>query len=82
MERKGDEPWSALYDERPYLTLNQWSVADVNGDPNQCGLAGSPTKVKAVQNIAFQAKESKTMTGSDADIEGLIKELLDDKIIG
>lgn len=82
MERKGDEPWSVLYDERPYLTLNQWSVADVNGDPNQCGLAGSPTKVKAVQNIAFQAKESKTMTGSDADIEGLIKELLDDKIIG
>ena len=54
----------------------------MNGDPNQCGLAGSPTKVKAVQNIAFQAKESKTMTGSDADIEGLIKELLDDKIIG
>ena len=82
MERKGDERRSALYDERPYLTLNQWSVADVNGDPNQCGLAGSPTKVKAVQNIAFQAKESKTMTGSDADIEGLIKELLDDKIIG
>ena len=82
MERKGDEPWSALYEERPYLTLNQWSVADVDGDPNQCGLAGSPTKVKAVQNIVFQAKESKTLTASDADVEGLIKELLDEKIIG
>ena len=82
MERKGDEPWSVLYEERPYLTLNQWSVADVDGDPNQCGLAGSPTKVKAVQNIVFQAKESKTLTASDADVEGLIKELLDEKIIG
>ena len=71
-----------LYDERPYLTLTQWSVADIDGDPEQCGLAGSPTKVKAVQNIAFQAKESKTLTDSDADVEGLIKELLDDKIIG
>ena len=81
-ERKGDEPWSALYAGRPYLTLNQWSVADVDGDPKQCGLAGSPTKVKAVQNIAFQAKESKTLTGSDADVESLIKELLDEKIIG
>ena len=74
--------YSYLYEERPYLTLNQWSVADVDGDPNQCGLAGSPTKVKAVKNIVFQAKESKTLTAADADIEGMIKELLNEKIIG
>ena len=82
MERPEDDPRAALYAERPYLTLNQWSVADVDGDPSQCGLAGSPTKVKSVVNIVFQAKESKTLTGSDADVEGLIKELLDEKIIG
>ena len=82
MERKGDEPWSNLYEERPYLTLNQWSVADVDGDEVQCGLSGSPTKVKSVQNIVFQAKESKTLTGSDEDVEGLGKELLGEKIIG
>jgi electron transfer flavoprotein beta subunit len=73
---------SELSAERPYLKLNQWSVADVDGDPSQCGLSGSPTKVKTVQNIVFQAKESKTLTASDADVEGLIKELLDEKIIG
>lgn len=72
----------ALYAERPYLTLNQWSVADVDGDPNQCGLSGSPTKVKAVKNIVFQAKESKTLTSADEDINGLVQELLDEKIIG
>ena len=82
MERKGDEPWTNLYEERPYLTLNQWSVADVDGDPAQCGLSGSPTKVKAVKNIVFQAKESKTLTSSDEDIDGLMKELLDESIIG
>ena len=82
MERTGEEPWSALYEQRPYLTLNQWSVADVDGDPQQCGLSGSPTKVKTVQNIVFQAKESKTLTSSDADVESMIKELLDEKIIG
>ena len=54
----------------------------MDGDPSQCGLAGSPTKVKSVQNIVFQAKECKTLTGADADIEGMIKELLDEKIIG
>ena len=82
LERTPDMPYQELYEERPYLTLTQWSVADVDGDPQQCGLSGSPTKVKAVQNIVFQAKESKTLTGSDADIEGMIKELLDEKIIG
>lgn len=82
IERPADDPRKELYEARPYLTLNQWSVADVDGDASQCGLAGSPTKVKAVKNIVFQAKESKTLTGSDADVESLVKELLDEKIIG
>ena len=71
-----------LYEQKPYLNLTQWSVADVDGDPDQCGGAGSPTKVKAVQNIVFQAKESKTLSSKDSDVEGLIKELLNEKIIG
>ena len=54
-----------LYEKRPYLNIPEWSVADVDGDLAQCGLSGSPTKVKAIQNIVFQAKESKTLTGSD-----------------
>lgn len=82
LERTPDMPYAELYETRPYLTLNQWSVADVDGDPQQCGLAGSPTKVKAVKNIVFQAKECKTLTSEDSQIEGLIKELLDEKIIG
>ena len=68
--------------DRPYLHIQEWSVADVDGDVTQCGLSGSPTKVKAIQNIVFQAKESKTLTGSDADIEELIVELLGNHTIG
>lgn len=82
LERPAEDPRADLYAERPYLTLTQWSVADVDGDPQQCGLAGSPTKVKTVQNIVFQTKESKTLTAADADVEGLIQELLNEKIIG
>ena len=62
--------------------MKQRSVADVDGDLTHCGLAGSPTKVKAVQNIVFKAKESKRLTGSDADEEGLVKELLESHTIG
>ena len=82
MERTPGMPYAELYEERPYLTLNQWSVSDVDGDPQQCGLSGSPTKVKAVQNIVFQAKECKRLSAADADIEGMVKELLSEKIIG
>lgn len=83
MERPAEGlPYAEEYDKKPYLTIAQWSVADVDGDLAQCGLAGSPTKVKAVQNIVFKAKESKRLTGSDADVESLVKELLDSHTIG
>ena len=82
LEVAEDDKRKGLRAERPYLNLTQWSVADVDGDPQQCGMSGSPTKVKEVQSIAFQAKESKSLTGADADIDGLIKELLNEKIIG
>ena len=75
-------PYADLYEQRPYLNITEWSVADVNGDTQQCGLSGSPTKVKKIENIVFQAKESKTLTGSDADVENLIVELLANHTIG
>lgn len=67
---------------RDYLTITEWGVADVDGDTAQCGLSGSPTKVKKVENIIFQAKESRSMTGSDEDIESLIVELINNHTIG
>lgn len=79
---EGDVPYAEEYERKPYLNITQWSVADVNGDVSQCGLSGSPTKVKTVQNIAFKAKESKVLTAADANVEGLVKELLNEKIIG
>ena len=82
LELTDDDTRKELRNARPELVLTQWSVADVDGDPNQCGLNGSPTKVKEVQSIAFQAKESKSLTADDADINALMQELLKDKIIG
>ena len=83
-ERKPEdaEKYEALIAKKPYLNIPQWGAADSDADPAQIGKAGSPTNVKAVKNIVFKAKESRTLTASDADVEGLIKELLDGKIIG
>lgn len=75
-------PYAEEYEKKPYLTLGQLNTADVDADLQQCGLSGSPTKVKAVQNIVFKAKENKVLTSSDADVEGLIQELLANHTIG
>ena len=71
-----------LYSSRPYLNLNEWSVVDVDADPKLCGLSGSPTKVKKIENVVFQAKESKRLTESDEEIEELMKELIRNHTIG
>lgn len=71
-----------LYSIRPYLNLEEWSVADVNADVASCGLSGSPTKVKKIENVVFQAKESKTLGASDVEIEELMVELINNHTIG
>ena len=73
---------TSLYEKRPYLNLGEWSAADVDADLSQTGLAGSPTKVKQVENVVFQAKESKRLTTADEDIDELMKELITNHTIG
>ena len=72
-----------LLDSRSYLNLFEWSAAEVNADPEQIGLTGSPTKVKNVVNVVFQAKESKRIEANDeAALEDLIKDLIANHTIG
>ena len=74
---------AVIVDARPYLELKEWSAAYVDADPAQIGLAGSPTKVKGIVNVVFQAKESKRLDGRDqAALEDLIKELITNHTIG
>ncbi len=76
------EALAPVIEKKPYLSINQWGAQDIEADPAQIGKAGSPTNVKTVKNIIFKAKESKTLTGSDADVENMMIELLNEKIIG
>jgi len=58
-------------------------VKEIEADPEQIGMAGSPTKVKTIVNVAFQAKEARRIdAAADAELEGLVKELIADHIIG
>ncbi|HAC20617.1 MAG TPA: electron transfer flavoprotein subunit beta [Porphyromonadaceae bacterium] len=82
-ERQADDTdYTELFSARPYLNLPEWSVADVNADVVQCGLSGSPTKVKKIENVVFQAKEHRCVNPTDDDINGLMKELIENHTIG
>ncbi|MCH5240291.1 MAG: electron transfer flavoprotein subunit beta/FixA family protein [Muribaculaceae bacterium] len=77
-----DEKKREFIAERPYLKIGEWSANDVNADLAQCGLAGSPTKVKSIQNVVFTAKEARKIENDDAELENLIIDLIANHTIG
>ena len=80
--RSTDEMILKLHEKRPYLTIPEWGVEDVGAEIDKIGLSGSPTKVKSVESIVLTAKEAKVLSGSDSDIEMMIKELIEQHTIG
>lgn len=77
-----DELFIKLNKEKTYLNIPEWNVEDLNADTTRIGLAGSPTKVKSVNSIVLTANETKHLTDSDSDIEGMINELIIHHTIG
>lgn len=74
--------YTELYNERPYLLIEEWTADDLKADENWLGLSGSPTKVKKIENVVFQHKEIKVIDSSDKEIEKLMKSLIETHIIG
>lgn len=76
------EDYMDLSNVRPYLNIPEWSVNEIESDPKMLGLSGSPTKVKQIENVVFQAKESRHLQSNDEEIEELVKELIANHTIG
>ncbi len=80
--KSADEVLLSLHEKRPYLTIPEWTVEDIDADMKKIGLSGSPTKVKSVENIVLTSSGSKIISDSDEDIETMIKELIEQHTIG
>jgi electron transfer flavoprotein beta subunit len=80
--QEASEDYISLVGERPYLNIAEWSVNDIETDVQQLGLSGSPTKVKKIENVVFQAKESKVITADDNGMDELMKELITNHTLG
>ncbi len=67
---------------RPYLNIVEWGVNNIEAKEEELGMLGSPTKVKKIDNVVFQAKDAKILTASDGDISALMQELISNHTIG
>lgn len=77
-----EDYYLSLRNDRCYLNIQEWGVSNLDVEPSELGLSGSPTKVKKIENIVFQAKEAKRLTGADTDIAALMQELVSSHTIG
>ena len=82
LQELGEDYYMQLLEAKSYLKINEWNVGDIDADPQQLGLLGSPTKVKQIENVVFQAKESRRLTASDGDIDSLMVELISSHTLG
>ena len=80
--QKENEDYTTLYNDRPDLNIPEWTVNDIETDAEQLGLTGSPTKVKSIENVVLQAKDSKVISALDAEIESMMIELINSHTIG
>lgn len=79
---EASEMQRSLFEARPYLQIAELTAADVKAELEQCGLLGSPTKVKTIENVVFQAKEARHYEANDEGISSLIVELIANHTIG
>ncbi len=82
MSEHAESDYAKIAAGKDYLKIMEWSAADVNPVDEQLGLSGSPTKVKRIENVVFQAKESKKLSSDDKDINELMVELIASHTLG
>lgn len=64
------------------LLIHEWDAAKVQADVNRIGLKGSPTKVKKIESVVLKAGKVVSIEPTDAGINGLIRELIEDHTLG
>ncbi len=68
--------------EEKGLLIPVWGADDIDVEPSRIGKAGSPTWVYKVQKVTLQSGESKSIAASENGIHELMRELIDDHVLG
>jgi electron transfer flavoprotein alpha/beta subunit len=80
-EFETEKAFEAYLTERG-LMITVWTVADLEVDETQLGLAGSPTQVYKVNFVVLESTESKEIESTPQAIKDLIDELMKEYVVG
>ncbi|RKY08858.1 MAG: electron transfer flavoprotein beta subunit/FixA family protein [Planctomycetota bacterium] len=64
------------------LLIKQWDLDDLDADLAWCGRDGSPTKVHRIMSVVLGGKESKSVEATQAGIDAMVHELIEEHTIG
>jgi electron transfer flavoprotein beta subunit len=62
--------------------IAQWDVNAIGANPDQCGLSGSPTKVKKIESVVLLSAETRMIENTEEAISNMVHELIADHTIG
>ena len=77
-----DEDYLTEFKRRPYLNIAELNLDDLDCSIESIGLAGSPTKVKSIENVVLESKDSRVLSSSEEDVKDLMQELLNNHTLG
>jgi len=63
------------------LWIHEWHAEDLDVEPDRIGMAGSPTKVKAIESVVLAGREYKQFGTDQASINQLVHELIEAHIL-
>jgi electron transfer flavoprotein beta subunit len=85
-KKLGNDSYDEVYlnaDQQGALTfIKEWNVEIIGARPEVCGLSGSPTMVKKIQNVVLTVSDMKQIPNTKAGINELVHELIAEHIIG
>jgi len=61
--------------------IKEWNCESINADPDRCGISGSPTRVKKIENVVLTPGEFKQVSNTEADMAKMFLDLADDHIL-
>ncbi len=60
------------------LLIEQWGGEDLEADLSNCGLSGSPTRVKKITQVVLKGKTFKPVAADSEGINGMLQELVEE----
>ncbi|MBN2329753.1 MAG: electron transfer flavoprotein subunit beta/FixA family protein [Candidatus Omnitrophica bacterium] len=80
IKRQAEEEAARLKEKG--LLIDVWSADDIDVEADRIGYGGSPTWVFKVQKVTLQSGEHKSIDASETGIHSLMRELVEDHVLG